>query len=336
MYTDIDSDDDFITCQNCNKDITVTEEMIKTSRLRKKCEMFAFLNIRHIRDILCESCELFEKLEKEKKKKAQLQKVYVQKQKEEKEKHEKEEKEKEIAYRQSIKNRWDSFTIFEKIVELECDICYKLHGEFWNSCRQSHDCGLGKRLALYADVRFEKLQKYVPVYEQAQLALYNYCQQPHNQIQNPYEKKDKPEKILSILLKWLAELEPDKIRIYFGFPKSMNPAVMEMKNNSIFNVKNACHDTINPIEAWLKDYTQEFYNPKATEMQNITKLKSEYCFTLFHIWNKTYATYSANALLNFSVQISELKIDGISKCKGRKGVQIIVLDLNKMAQHFEL
>lgn len=94
--------------------------------------------------------------------------------------------------------------------------------------------------------------------------------------------------------------------------------------------------SVSPIEAWLKDYTQEFYTPDGTESQNTFELPSANCFVLFNEWKeKTHMTYDVNAL-KFSVQMSRLKIDGIDSKKGSKGIRMTVFNLIKMANHFKM
>lgn len=94
--------------------------------------------------------------------------------------------------------------------------------------------------------------------------------------------------------------------------------------------------SISPIEAWLKDYTQEFYNVSGNEIENTYELPSSNCFTLFNEWKeKTHMTYDVNAL-KFSVQMSRLKINGINSKKGSKGIRLTVLNLIKLAEHFKI
>lgn len=71
---------------------------------------------------------------------------------------------------------------------------------------------------LYENDRFKELQKISPVIEQASRAIYNFTQ-PHLQIENPYEKKEQPEKILVILEKWLEEIDPSKYHFIKGLPR---------------------------------------------------------------------------------------------------------------------
>lgn len=94
--------------------------------------------------------------------------------------------------------------------------------------------------------------------------------------------------------------------------------------------------SVSPIEAWLKDYTQEFYNVSGNEIENTYELPSANCFTLFNEWKeKTHMTYDVNAL-KFSVQMSRLKINGINSKKGSKGIRLTVLSLIKLADHFKI
>lgn len=106
------------------------------------------------------------------------------------------------------KEKWESLTIGTKVAELEVEICRKLHDSNWNSYAGGGDGGLGLRLMLYQNYRFKELQKTCPVIEQAGRALYNFSQEPHNQIENPYEKKDQIEKILVIFEEWLEAIDP--------------------------------------------------------------------------------------------------------------------------------
>ena len=94
--------------------------------------------------------------------------------------------------------------------------------------------------------------------------------------------------------------------------------------------------SVSPIEAWLKDYTQEFYNISGNEIENTYELPSANCFTLFNEWKeKTHMTYDVNAL-KFSVQMSRLKINGIDSKKGSKGIRLTVFNLIKLANHFKI
>jgi len=137
------------------------------------------------------------------------------------------------------KERWESLPIWDKIVELEVQLCYKLHGSNWNySCASGGR--LGQRLALYENVRFKELQKSCPVIEQASRAIYNFAQPIHLQIDNPYEKKDQPEKILVILEKWLEDVDPTKyneIKGLSGAPPSVFPSVPPGGFFGMFNIK---------------------------------------------------------------------------------------------------
>lgn len=94
--------------------------------------------------------------------------------------------------------------------------------------------------------------------------------------------------------------------------------------------------SVSPIEAWLKDYTQEYYIISGSESQNTIELPSANCFILFNEWKeKSQMTYEVNAL-KFSVQMSRLKINGIDSKKGAKGIRMTIFNLNKMANHFKI
>lgn len=160
-----------------------------------------------------------ERLEKEKEElKVKSEKLKAKKEKEKEKEKLKVKSEKRIQQ----KERWDNLTIGTKIAQLEVQICHKIHPGFLNVCGYG-DGGLGQRLMLYENDRFKELQKTCPVIEQASRAIYNFAQPPHLQIENPYEKKDQPEKILVILEKWLEETDPSKYRELKGVKEPPSP-----------------------------------------------------------------------------------------------------------------
>lgn len=189
-----DSDDDYVICQDCGEMCDVSEiNRVILCTLKKV--------------MLCLSCKTWlENIDA-------LEKISD----DEEEEEEKSNKlEAEADKRVQQKEKLDNLTIWDKIVELEVQICYKLHGPNWNSCASGG--GLGQRLSLYENVRFKELQKTCPVIEQASRAIYNFAQPIHLQIEKPYEKKDQPEKILVILEKWLEDVDPVKYREIKGLP----------------------------------------------------------------------------------------------------------------------
>lgn len=93
---------------------------------------------------------------------------------------------------------------------------------------------------------------------------------------------------------------------------------------------------VSPIESWLRDYTEEFYNPETNVVGNTVKILSSNCFVMFNEWkDKTHMIYDVNAL-KFSVQMSRLKINGIESIKGAKGERLKQFDLQKMAIYYKL
>ena len=131
---------------------------------------------------------------------------------------EKDAKEIAISYKsfqkEKQKERWEGLTIGTKIVELEAELCYKLHGIL------PYIYEPGARLSLYEDNRFKTLQKTCSVIEQA-----------HESYRTKnFEAKDQIEKILEILEKWLEEIDPNKYREIKGLPL-MPPPPFDWTNN---------------------------------------------------------------------------------------------------------
>lgn len=94
--------------------------------------------------------------------------------------------------------------------------------------------------------------------------------------------------------------------------------------------------SVSPIESWMRDYTEEFYNPSGNTVSNTVKVQSLKCFDMFNDWKvKTHVVYEVNAL-KFAVQMSRLKIDGIESIKGTKGERLKQFDLQKMAIYFKI
>lgn len=93
--------------------------------------------------------------------------------------------------------------------------------------------------------------------------------------------------------------------------------------------------SVSPIESWLHDYTQEFYNPTSNAVGNTIKVQSSKCFEMFNDWkDKTHISYDVNAL-KFAVQMNRLKINGI-ETKKEKQSNSKVFDLQKMAIYFKI
>ena len=114
--------------------------------------------------------------------------------------------EKNVARLQQ-KEKWEKLSIGTKIVELESELCYKLHGNL------PYIYEPGARLSLYEDNRFKTLQKTCSVIEQA-----------HESYRTKnFEAKDQIEKILEILEKWLKEIDPNKYLEIKGFPRMPPP-----------------------------------------------------------------------------------------------------------------
>ena len=210
---DIDSDDDFVVCENCEKTYDLSEINRVILCTSKKI-------------ILCSTCKIWlsnlDALEKIKydeddddaDERLKNERLKVKKQKEE--------NAKKLLTSQRIqqeKKRWEGLTIGTKIAELELQICHKIYPGFL----AYRDEGLGQRLMLYENDRFKELQKTCPVIEQASRAIYNFIQPPHLQIENPYEKKDQSEKILAILEKWLEDIDLVKYNQIKGFPRAPPP-----------------------------------------------------------------------------------------------------------------
>jgi len=94
--------------------------------------------------------------------------------------------------------------------------------------------------------------------------------------------------------------------------------------------------SISPIESWMRDYTEEFYNPLSNAVGNTVKVQSSSCFEMFNEWkDKTHVVYEVNAL-KFAVQMSRLKINGIESIKGAKGERLKQFDLQKMAIYYKI
>lgn len=117
---------------------------------------------------------------------------------------------KEIAIRyksfqkKKQKERWEGLTIGTKIVELEAELCYKLHGIL------PYIYSPGGRLSLYEDNRFKTLDS---------VMLHSVILQAHEAYRTKnFDAKDHMEKILEILEKWLEEIDPNKYREIKGLP----------------------------------------------------------------------------------------------------------------------
>ena len=94
--------------------------------------------------------------------------------------------------------------------------------------------------------------------------------------------------------------------------------------------------SVSPIESWMRDYTEEFYNPETNTIGNTVKVQSSKCFEMFNEWkDKTHMTYDVNAL-KFAVQMSRIKIDGVDSIKGSKGERLKQFDLTKMSNYFKI
>ena len=94
--------------------------------------------------------------------------------------------------------------------------------------------------------------------------------------------------------------------------------------------------SVSPIESWLRDYTEQYYNPNTNAVGNTVKIISSKCFEMFNEWkDKTHVAYEVNAL-KFAVQMSRLKIDGIDSIKGSKGERLKQFDLQKMAVYYKI
>ncbi len=103
------------------------------------------------------------------------------------------------------KERWDNLTIGTKIVELEAQLCYKLH-----NCFNPYDYNVGARLSLYENNRFKTLDSVI---------LHSVIEQAHQAYRTKqFEEKDHMEDILSILEKWLEDVYPEKYREIKGLP----------------------------------------------------------------------------------------------------------------------
>lgn len=205
-----DSDDDYVICQDCEKMCDVSE--IKRVILCTSKKVMLCLDCKRWLENVGASGDRDEGGEEEVDKRKIIR---IRKQKEEAKSILKE----KLAMRLRQKEKWDSLSIWYKIVELEVQICHKIYPGFLN-VRGYGDGGLSQRLSLYENVRFKELQKSCPVIEQASRAIYNFVQPLHLQIDNPYEKKDQPEKILVILEKWLEDVDPIKYREVKGLPRA--------------------------------------------------------------------------------------------------------------------
>ena len=134
---------------------------------------------------------------------------------------------KEIALRykslqeEKQKDRWESLTIGTKIVELESELCYKLHGVL------PYIYSPGGRLSLYEDKRFKTLDS---------VMLHSVILQAHEayRTQN-FEAKDHMEKILEILEKWLEEIDPNKYREIKGLPRMLPYSSFKWKKDILIN-----------------------------------------------------------------------------------------------------
>ena len=98
--------------------------------------------------------------------------------------------------------------------------------------------------------------------------------------------------------------------------------------------------TVSPIESWLKDYTEEFYNVEGNKANNTIKLRSSACFDLFNEWkSKTRVEYEIN-LIKFALQLGRLDVKGIGSVKTNdgvsKGVMFKTFDLQEMHSYFKL
>jgi hypothetical protein len=185
--SDIDSDDDFIVCKNCEKICDVSEINRVILSTSKKI-------------MLCLTCKTWlEKVEDERLEKEKEQ-FKIKKQKENAKKLE---AEKLSVYLQQ-KERWDNLTIGTKIIELEAQLCYKLH-----HCNP-YDYNVGARLSLYENNRFKTLDSVI---------LNSVIEQAHQSYRTKqFEEKDHMENILSILEKWLEDVYPAKYREIKGLP----------------------------------------------------------------------------------------------------------------------
>jgi hypothetical protein len=129
---------------------------------------------------------------------------------------------KEIALRykslqeEKQKDRYESLTIGTKIVELEAELCYKLHGVL------PYIYNPGARLSLYEDNRFKTLDSVIL--------------QAHEAYRTKnFEAKDHMEKILVILEKWLEEIDPNKYREIKGLPRMPPPHPFNWNRDNLIN-----------------------------------------------------------------------------------------------------
>lgn len=254
---DIDSDDEYITCQDCGQNVDISEISCVILITLKKIHMCVTCKSQLPQDAVHESntdytdyaiaYPIIEDWDDETilMRKIRLQKEKQRLQQENQEKEEKrlikrnkqkeESEERELTAELNEKKRWDCLTLGTKICELEVEICSELHGYHIESDR---NCYIGKywrkvwpdyrtcsnpnsvRLELYMDHRFNEIKKNCPVYEEAQKALMNNFQPPHLQVQgNLFETKDRMEDIIRILEKWVDEFNPDYNRIHMGLPR---------------------------------------------------------------------------------------------------------------------
>jgi len=134
---------------------------------------------------------------------------------------------KEIALRykslqeEKQKDRWESLTIGTKIVELESELCYKLHGIL------PYIYSPGGRLSLYEDNRFKTLDS---------VMLHSVILQAHEAYRTKnFEAKDHMEKILEILEKWLEEINPNKYREIKGLPRMFPYSSFNWKKDNLID-----------------------------------------------------------------------------------------------------
>ena len=93
--------------------------------------------------------------------------------------------------------------------------------------------------------------------------------------------------------------------------------------------------SISPVEAFLKDYTMQWFDDTKSESLNTVELTSNGCFDLFNDWKfKNQINYEVNAL-KFSVQLSRLNISGIETKKG-KTCNSKIFNLLKISKYFEI
>jgi hypothetical protein len=85
-----------------------------------------------------------------------------------------------------------------------------------------------------------------------------------------------------------------------------------------------------PIERWLEDFTYK------NQTRDFIELKMETILEKFNEWCSDNGVEYKLDSLKLSVRMSRLKIDGIEKHKGGKGIRTTKFDIEKMKQHFKI